>query len=64
MDEKAMTRTEAIILSMTPKERDNPSIINASRKQRIAQGAGSPPPGCQFPPEPLRIAPRGVVSSI
>lgn len=43
VDEKAMTRTEAIILSMTPKERDNPSIINASRKQRIAQGAGVRP---------------------
>ena len=43
VDEKAMTRTEAIILSMTPKERDNPSIITASRKQRIAQGAGVRP---------------------
>ena len=43
VDEKAMTRTEAIILSMTPKERDTPSIINASRKQRIAQGAGVRP---------------------
>ena len=43
VDEKAMTRTEAIILSMTPKEQDNPSIINASRKQRIAQGAGVRP---------------------
>ena len=40
MDEKAMGRTEAIILSMTPKERENPSIIGASRKKRIAKGAG------------------------
>ncbi len=40
VDEKAMSRTEAIILSMTPGERDNPSIINSSRKQRIAKGAG------------------------
>ena len=40
MDEKAMGRTEAIILSMTPKERENPSIIGASRKKRIANGAG------------------------
>ena len=40
VDEKAMSRTEAIILSMTPKERDNPSIIGASRKKRIAAGAG------------------------
>ena len=40
MDEKAMGRTEAIILSMTPKERENPSIIGASRKKRIAAGAG------------------------
>ena len=40
MDEKAMGRTEAIILSMTPKERENPNIIGASRKKRIAAGAG------------------------
>ncbi len=40
IDEKAMARTEAIILSMTPKERENPSIIQASRKKRIAAGAG------------------------
>ena len=40
VDEKAMTRTEAIILSMTPQERDNPSVINASRRKRIAVGAG------------------------
>ena len=40
VDEKAMVRTEAIILSMTPKERENPAIIAASRKKRIAAGAG------------------------
>ena len=40
MDEKAMGRTEAIILSMTPKERENPGIIGASRKKRIAAGSG------------------------
>lgn len=40
LDERAMGRTEAIILSMTPKERENPSIIGASRKKRIANGAG------------------------
>ena len=40
LDEKAMARTEAIILSMTPKERENPNIIGASRKKRIARGAG------------------------
>ena len=40
VDEKAMARTEAIILSMTPKERENPGIIGASRKKRIAAGAG------------------------
>ena len=40
IDEKAMAHTEAIILSMTPKERDNPSIINYSRKKRIAAGCG------------------------
>ena len=40
VDEKTMARTEAIILSMTPKERENPAIIAASRKKRIAAGAG------------------------
>jgi len=40
VDEKAMARTEAVILSMTPKERENPNIIGASRKKRIAAGAG------------------------
>ena len=40
VDEKAMARQEAIILSMTPAERENPSIINSSRKKRIAAGAG------------------------
>ena len=41
VDEKAMSRTEAIILSMTVKERENPSIINSSRKKRIAAGSGT-----------------------
>jgi len=40
VDEKQMAHTEAIILSMTPKERENPEIIAASRKRRIAAGAG------------------------
>ncbi len=41
IDEKALARTEAIILSMTQKERDNPAILNASRKKRIAAGSGT-----------------------
>ena len=40
VDEKALSRTEAIILSMTPGEREDPSIINMSRKKRIAAGCG------------------------
>jgi signal recognition particle subunit SRP54 len=40
IDEKAIAHIEAIISSMTPKERDNPSIINFSRKKRIAAGCG------------------------
>lgn len=40
MDEKKMARIEGIIYSMTPKERANPSILNPSRKRRIANGAG------------------------
>ena len=40
VDEKDMAKKEAIILSMTPKERSNPDILNLSRKKRIAKGAG------------------------
>ncbi len=40
LDEKAMAHQQAIILSMTPQERENPKIINSSRKKRIAAGAG------------------------
>ena len=40
IDEKAMARTEAIIYSMTPKERSNPDILTPSRRARIAKGAG------------------------
>ena len=40
IDEKQLARPEAIIRSMTPKERKKPEIINASRKVRIANGAG------------------------
>lgn len=40
IDEKAMERPRAIILSMTPAERANPKCINPSRKRRIAKGAG------------------------
>lgn len=40
IDERQMDRTEAIILSMTPKERAKPELINPSRKRRIAAGSG------------------------
>ena len=40
VDEKSMDRVEAIILSMTKEERANPGLLNPSRKQRIAKGAG------------------------
>lgn len=40
-DEKELKRTEAIILSMTPQERQNYAIINASRRKRIAKGSGT-----------------------
>lgn len=39
-EEKKMKHTEALILSMTPKERQNPNILNGSRRARIARGAG------------------------
>lgn len=41
IDEKKIERTKAIILSMTKKERNDPSIINYSRKTRIAKGSGT-----------------------
>ncbi|HBR32900.1 MAG TPA: signal recognition particle protein [Clostridiales bacterium] len=41
IDERAMSRTEAIILSMTPRERTHPDILNSSRKKRIAAGSGT-----------------------
>ncbi len=41
VDEKAMARQEAIIRSMTVKERRNPEILNASRRKRIADGRGT-----------------------
>lgn len=41
IDESKIERTKAIILSMTPKERTDPSIINSSRKKRIASGSGT-----------------------
>jgi signal recognition particle subunit SRP54 len=40
IDESQLQRTKSIILSMTPAERSNPSILNLSRKNRIAKGAG------------------------
>ena len=40
VDERQLDRIEAIILSMTPEERDKPDLINASRKRRIADGSG------------------------
>lgn len=40
IDDKAFSKVEAIILSMTPKERGNPELLNPSRKKRIANGSG------------------------
>lgn len=40
VDEKQLARMEAIVLSMTPQERQNPKLLNLSRKGRIAKGAG------------------------
>ncbi|MCH2046877.1 MAG: signal recognition particle protein, partial [Saprospiraceae bacterium] len=41
IDDKAFSKIEAIILSMTPKERKDPSLLNGSRKKRIARGSGN-----------------------
>ncbi len=40
VDEKALTRVEALIQSMTPYERENPAVLNSSRKRRVALGSG------------------------
>ncbi len=42
VDDKRMKHVEAIILSMTPKERSNPSVLNGSRRKRISGGCGRP----------------------
>lgn len=42
-DEKKMKRMEAILLSMTPKERRHPQLLDGSRRKRIAQGSGTRP---------------------
>ena len=44
IDEKEVDRIEAIIHSMTPAERDNPKIIDGSRRARIARGSGTQVP--------------------
>lgn len=41
IDDRALSRTEAIILSMTVREREHPEILNASRKKRVAAGSGT-----------------------
>ena len=41
IDEKSISHTEAIILSMTEREREHPDLINGSRKKRIAAGSGT-----------------------
>jgi signal recognition particle subunit SRP54 len=41
VDEKQLSRIEAIVLSMTPGERKSPDILNARRRQRIARGSGT-----------------------
>ena len=41
VDDDAMKKPEAIIRSMTPKERRNPGVLNASRRKRIAAGSGT-----------------------
>ena len=43
LDDDKLNRTEAIILSMTPEERQNPSLIGGSRKRRICRGSGTLP---------------------
>ena len=44
LDESFISRSEAIVLSMTPEERRNPDILNGSRRRRVAVGSGTSPP--------------------
>src|SRR3982750_1899008 len=53
-DPKRIKHVEAIVLSMTPEERKNPSVINGSRRARIAKGAGRPVRGGNRAGGPLR----------
>jgi signal recognition particle subunit SRP54 len=41
VDDRELSRVEAIVLSMTPEERRRPELINGSRRQRIARGSGT-----------------------
>jgi len=41
VDDRALARTEAIILSMTPSERNKPGLIDGSRRKRISKGSGT-----------------------
>src|SRR2546421_12870553 len=50
-DDKRLKHVEAIVLSMTPAERADPSILNGSRRLRIAKGGGGPGQGGERPPE-------------
>lgn len=42
VDDSALTKVESVILSMTNKERENPNLLNGSRRRRIANGSGNP----------------------
>ena len=42
VDDKRLKHVEAIVLSMTPEERADPSVLNGSRRLRIAKGSGRP----------------------
>jgi signal recognition particle subunit SRP54 len=54
VDEREFDRVEAIIKSMTPKERRHPDLINGSRRKRIAAGSRHAGAGCEQAPEKLR----------
>ena len=53
LDDDKLNKTEAIILSMTPEERQNPSLIGGSRKRRICRGKRDPAPGREPASEPV-----------
>ena len=58
LDDGQITRVEAIVYSMTPGERSNPSLIGGSRRRAHSQGKRHDPPGCEPAAQPVQTDPE------